>query len=171
MTGFETAKLQLGAFRRIVLLVVRAFVLLALAAGVGVGLLTLALARDGVDAPDVVVALLCLAAPVIVLVFAAGIRQLLRTPERLLRLPQRGAEHAADLARLAAGARGAGLRRAPLLAWRLRNLVGATRDLVGIALPLRIFAPPFLWLAFFAIVVSCILVVVGLISLIVLAVS
>ena len=41
VTSLETAKLQLDAFRRIVLLVVRAFMALALAAGVGVGLLTL----------------------------------------------------------------------------------------------------------------------------------
>jgi hypothetical protein len=170
MTSFETAKLQLGAFRRIVLLVVRAFVVLALAAGVGVGLLTLALARDGVDAPDAVVALLLLAAPAVVLLFASGIRQLLGVPERVLRMPKRGAEHVEDLARLAADARGAGLRRAPLLAWRLRSLVSATRDLVGIALPLRIFALPFLWLTFFAVIGCLVLVGVGLISLIVLAV-
>ena len=171
MSGFETAKHQLGAFRRVVLLVVRGFVLLALAAGLGVGLLVLALARDGMDAADVVVAALLLAAPATVLVFAAGVRQLLGIPERVLRMPQRGAEHAEDLARLAAEARGAGLRRAPILAWRLRNVVSSARDLVGIALPLRIFAPPFLWLTFLAIVVCCLLVGVGLIALIVLAVS
>jgi hypothetical protein len=171
MTSFETAKLQLGAFRRVVLLVVRAFVVLALAAGAGVGLLLLALSRDGVDAADVVVAVVLLAAPAVVLVFAAGIRQLVGLPERVLRMPQRGAEHVEEVARLAADAHNARLRRAPLLAWRLRNLVGATRDLVGIAVPLRIFAPPFLWLTFFAVVGCLFLVGVGLISLLVLAVS
>ena len=102
--------------------------------------------------------------------FAAGIRQLLG-----FRSGWYGCRSAApSTSRSSRASRPTlrrGLRRAPLLAWRLGTFVSATRDLVRIAMPLKIFAPPFLWLTFFAVVACVILVGVGLISLIVLAVS
>jgi hypothetical protein len=171
MASLDAAKAQLAVFRRIVRAVVRAFVYLALAAGVGVGLLGLALARDGLDAPELVVVVALLAAPAIVLVFAAGIRTLGGLPERVVRLPQRGVGQVDQLARLTADARSATWRRSPLLLWRTGSLVSSTRDLVRIALPLKIFTPGFLWLTLIGVVACLILVAVGLISLLVLAAS
>lgn len=171
MASFDVAKAQLGAFRQIVRAVVRAFVLLALAAGVGVGLLGLVLARDGLGAPDIVVVVPLLAAPLLVLVFAAGIRELLELPERVLRIPQRGVEQVDAITRIAGEAKTAQWRHTPLLLWRGRSLVSSTRELIRIALPLRIFAPGFLWLTLAAVLVCFVLVGVGLVSVLVLAVS
>ncbi len=170
MTTFDTATLQLGAFRRVVRAVVWAFVFLALAAAGGVGLLGLLLLRDGFDPPDLVVVLL-LAAPVMVLVFAAGIRELLQLPERMRRLPRRGVEHVDELARIADDARVARWRHTPVLVWRTGSLASSTRDLVRIALPLKIFTPGFLWLTLAAVVACFGLIAVGSISFLVLAFS
>ena len=145
--------------------------MLALAAGVGVGLLGLAVVRDGVDAPEVVVVVALLAAPAIVLMFAAGIRTLVELPERVVRLPQRGVDQVDELARLTADARTATWRKSPFLLWRTGSLVSTTRDLVRIALPLKIFTPGFLWLTLIAVVACFILIAVGVIALLVLAVS
>ncbi len=171
MAGFDAAKAQLGAFRRIVRAVVRAFVGLALAAGVAVGLLGLLLVRDGIDAPALVVVAALLAAPAVVLMFAGGIRTLAELPERVVKLPQRGVDQVDELARLTADARSATWRRSPLLLWRTGTFVSTTRELVRIALPLKIFAPGFLWLTLAAVVVCVVLVGVGFISLLVLAFS
>ncbi len=171
MASFDAAKVQLGAFRRIVRAVVRAFLLLALAAGVGVGLLGLLFARDGLEAPELLLVVALLAAPLVVLVFAAGIRSLLELPERVLRIPQRGVDQVDELARLTGDARRARLRHTPFLLWRTGSLVSTTRDLVRIALPLKIFAPGFLWLTLAAVVACGVLIGVGLISLLVLAFS
>ena len=73
--------------------------------------------------------------------------------------------------RLTADARNATWRRSPLLLWRTGSFVSATRDLVRIALPLKIFVPGFLWLTLAAVVVCVVLVGVGVISLFVLAFS
>ena len=169
MASFDAAKAQLGVFRRIVRAVVRAFMVLALAAAVGVGLLGLVLVRDGVDGAELVLVAALLAAPAVVLVFAAGIRTLIELPERVLRLPQRGVDQADELVRLTADARSATWRRSPLLLWRTGGLVSSTLELVRIALPLKIFAPWFLWLTLAAVTASAVLVGVGLISLFVLA--
>lgn len=171
MARLEAAKAELGGFRRVVKAVVRGLVLLSLAAVAGVGMLALALARDGLEALDVVVALVLLAAPAIVLLFAVGVRELVELPERLLRMPQRGAEHVDELTRIAAAARTGTWRRAPSLLWRLRGVVGSARGIAGITLPLRVLAPPFLALTLGAVAVSAALVLIGLISFLVLAVS
>jgi hypothetical protein len=171
MSSLDATKVQLGVFRRLVRGVVRAFVLLALGAGVGVGLLGVLLAREGLDGAEAVFLVLLLGAPMVVLMFAAGIRALLELPERVLRMPQRGAEQVDALARVAEDARGAKLRHTPFLLWRLGGLVSSTRDLVRLALPLRIFVPGFLWLTLAAVVVCVVLVGIGLVALVALAVS
>jgi hypothetical protein len=162
---------QLGGLGRFVRAIVRALTLLAMAAAAGVGALALVLARGGYEAPEVILTLLLLAAPAIVLFFVAGVRGLLALPERLRRMPQRGGEHMSELSRIAGEARTASWRRAPILLWRLRGLVASTRDVVGFALPLRVFTPPFLALTLGALLVSTILVGVGVTALVVLAVS
>ena len=151
--------------------ILRGLVGVAVAAAVGVALLGVLLGRDGLGALDVVVLAVLLAAPAVVAFFAVGVRELLELPERLMRLPHRGVEHVEELTRLAEDARGATWRRAPFLVWRLRSLVSSTRDLVGIALPLRVLAPPFLALTLVAVVVCGLLVGAGLIALVVLAIS
>ncbi len=162
---------QLGGLRRLVRALVKSLGMLALGAIAGIGALALLFARGGFAAAEIVLTLLLLAAPAIVLLFLAGVRELLELPERLSRMPQRGTEQLSELTRMAGEARAASWRRAPLLLWRLRGLVSSTRDLVGFALPLRVLAPPFLALTFGAVVTCAILIGVGLVALLVLAVS
>lgn len=171
MASFGAAKAQLGGFRRVVRAVVRAIVLLALAAGAGVGLLGLLLARNGFAAGDLVVVAVLLVPPAIVLLFAGAIRALVRLPERLAAVPGRGAEQVDELARIAERARTATWRQTPSLLWRGRGLLLATRDLVRVGLPLRLLAPGFLWLTLVSVVVCVVLVGVGLVAFLVLAVS
>ncbi len=169
-SGIGTAH-PLGGLGRLVRAVVRTLGLLALAAVVGVGLLAILLARGGFSVLEIVLAVMLLAPPAIVLLFAMGARELLELPERLRRMPQRGTEQMAELTRIAGETRAASWRRAPFLLWRLRGLSSSTRDLIGFALPLRVLAPPFLALTFGAVVTCAILTGVGLIALLVLAVS
>jgi hypothetical protein len=151
--------------------IVRALVILAVGALAGVGAVALLLARGGLSALELVVTLLLLAAPAVVLLFTAGVRELLGLPERLRRLPRQGSESVAELTRLAAEARTTRWYRAPFLLWRLRGLAGSTRELVGFALPLRVVAPPFLALALASAFVCVVLVGAGAVALVVLAVS
>jgi len=75
---------------------------LALAAVAGVAALALQFARGGFSQLEVVVTVLLLAAPAVLLLFVAGLRELAGLPERLLRLPQRSGEHLTTLAGIAA---------------------------------------------------------------------
>jgi hypothetical protein len=127
------------------------------------------LARGEFTLADGVITAILLVVPAILLLFAAGLREVMRLPERLRRMPQQGSEQLAELTRIAGEARRAGFRRAPSLLWRLRGIVGSTRDLVGVAVPLRVFTPPFLGLTFGAVGFSFLLVFAGLIALVVLA--
>ena len=156
----------LGAFVHGVVRFLRA---LAFAAVLGVAAIASVLARDGVESLDVVVTIVLLAPPAILLLFAAGLREVQRLPERLRRMPSQGSEQLTELKRIAGAARTGGFRRAPLLLWRLRGVVGSSRDLVGFALPLRVFTPGFLGLAALAGFGSMILIGIGTIMLIVLA--
>lgn len=144
---------------------------LAIAAVAGVAAIAAALARDGIEAVDIFVTLVLLAAPAVVLFFAAGLRQVLQLPDRVRRMPSEGSEQLAELTRIAHATRGGGIRRAPGLLWRLRGVVGSSRDLVGIALPLKLFTPGFLGVAALAAGASLVLIGAGLIALIVLAVG
>lgn len=142
---------------------------LAFAAVLGVAAIASVLARGGFETLDVVVTIVLLAPPAILLLFATGLREVLRLPERLRRMPSQGSEQISELTRIAGASRTGGLRRAPGLLWRLRGVVGSTRDLVGFALPLRVFAPGFLGLTALAGCFSLILIGAGTIALIVLA--
>ena len=144
---------------------------LAFAAVLGVAAIASVLGRGGFETADVVVAIVLLGPPGILLLFAAGLREVLRLPERLRRLPSEGAEQISELTRIAGAARTGGWRGAPSLLWRLRSVVGSSRDLVGFALPLRVLTPGFLGLTALAGSFCLILVGAGAIALIVLAVG
>jgi hypothetical protein len=154
---------------RFVRAVVRFVTRLAFVALLGVAAIAAVLARGEFSLADGVITAILAIPPAILLVFAAGLRELSRLPERLRRMPRQGSEQLAELTRLAGEARRAGFRRAPSLLWRLRGVVGSTRDLVGFAVPLRVFTPPFLGLTFAAAALSFLLVPAGLIALVVLA--
>ncbi len=81
--------------------VVRSLQGLAVAAVVGVAAIAAALARDGLEAADVFVTLVLLAAPAVLLFFAAGLRQVLQVPGRVRRMPGEGSEQLAELTRIA----------------------------------------------------------------------
>ena len=86
-------------------------------------------------------------------------------------MPREGQEHIAELTRVAGQTGTTRLRSMPLLAWRLRSVVGSARGLLGIAIPLRVLTPAYLGLAFFAALGCIVLGVVGLIALLVVAAS
>ena len=155
-------------FLRAVARIVRGFAFVTV---VAVAAIASVLARGGLDAAEIVVTLVLLAPPVVLLLFTAGLHELVRLPERLQRMPAQGSEQLAELTSIAGEARGAGLRRAPSLLWRLRRVVGSSRDLLGFALPLRVFTPGFLGLAALASFLCLILIGAGFIALIVLAVG
>ncbi|MBA2331176.1 MAG: hypothetical protein H0V94_00085 [Actinobacteria bacterium] len=150
---------------------VRFIVRLAFAALLGIAAIAAVLARGDFSALDGVLVLVLVSAPAVLLLFALGLREVARLPERLRRMPRQGADQLAELSRIAGEARNSGFRRAPSLLWRLRGAIGSTRDLVGFALPFRVFTPPFLALSFFGAMVSVILVLAGLVALVVLAVG
>ena len=127
------------------------------------------LARGDFSVADGVITAILLVAPVILLLFAAGLREVMKLPERLRRMPHQGSEQLSELTRIAGEARSAGFRRAPSILWRLRGVVGSTRDLVGFAVPLRVFTPQFLALTLGAAAFSFFLAFAGLIALVVLA--
>ncbi len=120
---------------------------LALVAVCAVVLLVVVLQRDGFTAAEAVLTILLLAPPAILLFFAQGVQELLSLPERLRRMPGVGEERLAELSRLAGQARTTRARGLPLHLWRLRGAFGSVRDVAGVALPLRVFAPGFLALA------------------------
>lgn len=155
----------LSAFVRRVARFLRRLALLDLAA---VALIVAALARGGFGVADAVVAIVLLAPAAILLFFGAGLLELMKLPERLRRMPTQGAEQLAELNRIAGDARGASWSSTPGVLWRLRGLAGSTRDLVGFALPLRIFTPGFLGLTLLAGFASTFLIFAGLIALVVL---
>lgn len=162
---------DLQSLTRLLGAVVRLLVRLALVALLGIAAIAAVLARGGFSALDGVFTLILVAAPAILLLFAAGLREVARLPERLRRMPSQGRDQLAELTRIAGAARGSGFRRAPSLLWRLRGVAGSTRDLVGFALPFRVFTPPFLALTFFAGAFCVLLVPAGLVALVVLAVG
>jgi hypothetical protein len=142
---------------------------LALVTVVAVAAIASVLARGGLEAAEIVVALVLLVPPAVLLFFSAGLNELMRLPERLRRMPGQGSENLAQLRSIAGEMRHAGVRRAPSLLWRLRGVVGSSRDLVGFALPLRVFTPAFLGFTAMAAFFCLILIGAGFIALIVLA--
>jgi hypothetical protein len=138
---------------------------LALVALGSVVLLVVVLQRDGFTAAEAVLTVVLLAPPAILLFFAQGVRELLALPDRLRRMPGDGEERLAELSRLAGQARTTRARSLPLLLWRLRSAVGSVRDVAGVALPLRVFTPPFLGLAIVSALVCVLLPAVVLVVL------
>lgn len=161
---------QLGTLDRMVRGLVRTLRRLAVAGAAGVVPIALLLRRDeGFSVADGVLTILLLAPAAVLLFFAQGVHELVSLPDRLRRMPGEGQERLGELARVAGQARGARLRSTPLLLWRLRRSVGSVRDLAGIALPLRVLAPPFLALAAACAAASAVLACVGVVALLLLA--
>lgn len=167
-TGATGAIDVLLRFLRGVARAIRTFGLVVL---VAIAAIAAAFARRGFDAAEIFVLLVLLASPAILLFFSSGLQQLLKVPDRLRRMPNQGAEQMAELTRIAGEARHGGFRRAPRLLWRLRGVVGSSRDLVGFALPFRVLTPGFLGLTALAGFFGLILIGCGLIALVVLAVG
>jgi len=142
---------------------------LAFVTVVAVAAIASVLARGGLDAAELVVVVVLLVPPAVLLFFQAGLNEVARLPERFRRMPGQGAENLAELRSIAGDMRHAGVRRAPSALWRLRRVVGSSRDLVGFALPLRVFTPGFLGLTALAAFFCVILIGAGFIALIVLA--
>lgn len=136
---------------------------------IGVALVAAVLLRGGFSAADAIVTALLLAPPAIVLVFAQGVAELIALPGRLQRMPGEGAQRLEELTRLAGQARTTRLRGVPSMLWRLRATLGSLRDVAGVALPLRVFAPPFLGLTAISALLCVVLMGAGLIALVLLA--
>jgi len=149
--------------------VIRLIRRLAIVAGLGVVAIAASLARDGFAETDAVLALVLLVPSGILLVFAAGLREVTGLPERVRGMPQQSIEQLAALSRIAGDARTGGVGRAPSLLWRLRRPVNAARGLLGIASSFHIFTPQFLTLALLATAGCLLLALGGLVSLVVLA--
>jgi hypothetical protein len=160
---------QLSNLATFVRAVVRFVRRIAFAGLLGAAAITALLARGGFSAVDGIAAIVLLAPPAVLLLFAQGIRELLALPERLRRIPPDGQERVSELTRLAGQARTTSVRSMPLLLWRLRGSVGSLRDVAGVAVPLRVLTPGFLGLALLAALVCVALAGVGLIALVVLA--
>lgn len=160
---------RLDALVRFLAGIVRSLRRVAFVAVFGVAAIGALLARNGVEPADVVLTILLLAPPGVLLFFTAGVAQLLRLPERVRRLPRESTTQLTELSRLAGETRDGGFRRAPRVLWKLRGAVGSTRDLVGLALPLRVLTPAFLGLSLLAAFLCLILIAAGAIALIVLA--
>ena len=165
----STAQLSLlvGVLRGIVHLVRR----LALAGALGAALVAALPARSGVSVPEGIVVALLLVPSAILVFFAQGLAELIALPERLRRLPGEGDQRLRELTRIAGEARTTRVTGIPILLWRLRGALGSFRDLAGVALPLRVLAPPFLALTAIAALLCVVLVGAGAIALLVLAVA
>ena len=169
MARITISTAQFSALQRVIESFVRTLRRLALVAALAVIPIALLFRRDGFDTLDAIVSIVLLAPTAIVLFFAHGVLEVVSLPEKFRRMPGEGQERVTELARVAGDARTARLRSAPLLLWRLRRSIGSVRDVAGIALPFRIFAPGFLTLAAFAAFGCLILAGAGLVALIVLA--
>ncbi|HEX6401281.1 MAG TPA: hypothetical protein VF108_12550 [Actinomycetota bacterium] len=160
---------QLSTLDRFVRGLVRGIRRLAVAGALGVVPIALLFRReDGFDALDAVVTVLLLAPAAIVLLFAQGVLELVKLPERFRRMPGEGQERLSELTRIAGEARSARVRSAPFLLWRLRGTIGSVRDVAGIAMPLRVLTPGFLGLAALATLACAVLAGAGLVALLVL---
>ena len=169
MAQITVSTTQLSALAGFLRGFVRLIRRLAFAAAIGVALLAAVLARGGFSAGDAVLTALLLAPPAILLFFAQGVAELIALPERLRRMPGEGGQRLQELTQLAGEARRVRLTGLPSLLWRLRGTLGSLRDVAGMALPLRVFTPPFLGLTAIAALLCVVLTGVGVIALLVLA--
>jgi hypothetical protein len=171
MARITVSTVQLGALAGFLRGFVRFVRRLAFAAVIGVALLAAVLARGGYSALDAVITAVLLAPPAIALFFAQGVAELITLPERLRRMPGEGGQRLQELTRLAGEMRTTRLSGVPSMLWRLRGTLGSFRDLAGVALPVRVLAPPFLALAAVAALLCVVLTCVGVIALVVLAIA
>lgn len=171
MARITVTTTQLAALAGVVRAFVRFVRRLAFAAVCGVALLAAVLARGDFSVADAVITVLLLAPPAILLFFAQGLAELTALPERLKRMPGEGGQRLEELTRLAGEARTAPLRSVPSMLWRLRGTLGSLRDLAGVALPLRVLAPPFLGLTVLAALLCVVLTGAGVIAVVVLIAS
>lgn len=144
---------------------------LAAIGAAGAVAIAILLARGGFSFGDALATALLLAPPLVLVLFAQGVRELLTLPERLRKMPAEGQERFAELTRVAGGIRSARTRALPLQLWRLRGAVGSLRGVASVALPLRVLTPPFLGLTALAALLCVALAAAGLIALLVLAVG
>ncbi len=168
MAQITVSTAQLSALSGGVRWIVRFLQRLAFVATAGVAAVAALLARGEFTAGDAVITILLLAAPAIILFFAQGLREVLALPERLRKIPGEGQDRLAELGRVAGSARTTRTRGVPLLLWRLRGSLGSLRDVAGLALPLRVFTPGFLWLTALAALFCVVLAGAGLVTLLVL---
>jgi len=171
MARITVSTVQLGALAGFLRGFVRFVRRLAFAAVVGVALLAAVLARGGYSAVDAVITIVLLAPPAILLFFAQGLAELIALPERLRRMPGEGGQQLEELTRLAGEVRTTRLSGVPSMLWRLRGTLGSFRDLAGVALPVRVLAPPFLGLTAVATLFCVVLTCVGVIALVILAIA
>jgi hypothetical protein len=171
MARITVSTVQLAALAGFLRGFVRFVRRLAFAAVIGVALLAAVLARGGYSAADAVITVLLLVPPAILLFFAQGLAELIALPERLRRMPGEGGQRLEELTRLAGQVRTTRLSGVPSMLWRLRGTLGSFRDLAGVALPLRVLAPPFLGLTAVAALLCIVLTCAGVIALVVLAIG
>lgn len=171
MAQITISTTQLSSLAGVVRGFVRLVRRLAFAALIGVALLAAVLARGTFSAGDAVVTGLLLAPSAILLVFAQGVAELIALPERLRRMPGDGEQRLQELTRLAGEARTTRLSGMPSMLWRLRGTLGSFRDLAGVALPMRVLAPPFLGLTAIAALLCVVLIGGGAIALVILAIA
>jgi hypothetical protein len=127
--------------------------------------------EDSGDAIGLVVLALVLAAPPgILLLFAAGIRELAALPDRARRMPADAQAHLGELTRIAGEASARPGWRTPWTLWRLRGAAQATRGLVSFALPLRVLAPGFLAATGFAALAAVTEILLAIVALVVAAI-
>lgn len=165
MPRIADATARIATLERVLRGLARLLRRLALAAALAVIPVFLALREDGFEALDAVLTVALLVPSAIVLFFAQGLRELAGFPDRLRRVPREGQDRLAEIARIGSGMRGAKLRSAPLLLWRLWGTVGSVRDVAGIALPLRVLTPGFVGLAALASVGCIVVCLIGLAAL------
>ena len=171
MARITVSTVQLSALAGFLRGLVRFVRRLAFAAVIGVALLAAVLARGGYSVADAVITVLLLVPPAILLFFAQGLAELIALPERLRRMPGEGGQRLEELTRLAGQVRTTRLSGVPSMLWRLRGTLGSFRDLAGVALPLRVLAPPFLGLTAVAALLCIVLTCAGVIALVVLALA
>ena len=141
---------------------------LAIAGTLGVAAIVALLARGGFSMSDGVLAIVLLIPSAILLFFAQGVQDLLSLPDRVLRMPREGQERLSELTRLA-GEGTTRMRRMPRFIWRLGSNAWSVRDVVGIAVRLRVLTPTFLVLVGVSALACVVLAGVGVIALLVLA--
>ena len=114
---------------KIVAMLARAVLRLAVVAGAAALVIAYTLYEDGLTGGEVLAIGLVLAPPVVLGVLWAALRELAELPEKLRRLPETARGHGEDVRRLADELRTPGKRlvRVPVVLWRLRGAAELVR--------------------------------------------